>query len=131
VLPPPRPGAEPRRRRILCADEAESVLASERALLGGAFDLTFAREGHEALQSARRLPPDAVLLGAGMGELTGVQVLEELKASLFTRRIPVVAVLGAQDDAAEAAFAKLGSSAAVKKPIRAAQLLEAIWRAIG
>lgn len=42
----------------------------------------------------------------------------------------MVAVLGAQDDAAAAAFAKLGSSAAVRKPIRTAQLLEAIRRAI-
>lgn len=63
-------------------------------------------------------------------KLTGVQVLEELKASIFAWRIPVVAVLGAQEDAA-AAFAKLGSPAAAKKPIRAAQLLEAIRRAIG
>jgi CheY-like chemotaxis protein len=116
-------------RGLLCA-EAESLLAVERALLGGAFDLTFAREGHEATEAAHRLPPHAILLGPAVGKLTGLQVLEELKASLFTRRIPVVAVLGPQDDAAGAAFAKLGSSAGVKKPILAAQLLEAVWRAI-
>ncbi len=126
----PRAGAEVRRRRILCADEAESALALERAVLGAAYDLSCAREGQEALDAARRLPPDAILLGPALGKLSGAQVLEELKSSVFTRDIPVIAVLGAQDEEAGAALAKLGSAGAVKKPVRASQLLEALRRAM-
>lgn len=39
-----RAGGEVRRRRVPCADEVELMLALERALLGTAYEFTFARE---------------------------------------------------------------------------------------
>jgi CheY-like chemotaxis protein len=54
------------------------------------YEVVTARDGEEALQRARELEPDLVLLDVMMPKLDGISVLKELKADVTLRFMPVV-----------------------------------------
>jgi len=73
-------------RRILIADDDEDVLEAIRVNLEvEGYDVHVAHDGHEALQQARALTPDLVLLDVVMPGPDGVEVCRDLKADARTR----------------------------------------------
>jgi DNA-binding NarL/FixJ family response regulator len=72
--------AAPARPRVLLADDHIHVRESVSRLLAAAFDIVAtAADGRQALDLARRLRPDVVVLDVGMPELDGFQTLEQLR----------------------------------------------------
>jgi DNA-binding NarL/FixJ family response regulator len=73
ITPPARP-------RILLADDHSAFLESVTRLLAAHFDIVaLAGDGRQALDLARRLRPDVVVLDVSMPELDGFQTLEQLR----------------------------------------------------
>ena len=73
TTPPPRP-------RVLLADDHGAFLESVSRLLAPAFDVVGrAGDGREALDLARRLRPDVVVLDVSMPKLGGFQTLAQLR----------------------------------------------------
>jgi DNA-binding NarL/FixJ family response regulator len=73
IVPPARP-------RVLLADDHIAFLESVSRLLTAAFDIVaLAGDGRQALDLARRLRPDVVVLDVAMPELDGFQTLEQLR----------------------------------------------------
>lgn len=72
--------APPARPRILLADDHNTFLQSVNGLLAAAFDVVaLAGDGRQALDLARRLRPDVVVLDIAMPNLDGFQTLEQLQ----------------------------------------------------
>ena len=72
--------APPARPRVLLADDHSAFLESVSRLLAAAFDIVaLAGDGRQALDLARRLRPDVVVLDVAMPELDGFQTLELLR----------------------------------------------------
>ncbi|MBI5548436.1 MAG: chemotaxis-specific protein-glutamate methyltransferase CheB [Deltaproteobacteria bacterium] len=117
-----------RRRRLLLADDAETILALEQALLSQHYDLVLARDGEQALETARAQLPDAILLDHSMPRLTGAEVLEKLRASATTRSIPVIMVSSETDPAIIGAWKRFNADAILAKPIDKALLLSTVRR---
>jgi DNA-binding NarL/FixJ family response regulator len=70
----------PRRARVLLADDHIHLLESVSRLLAGAFDVVAtAADGRQALDLARRLRPDVVVLDVTMPHSNGFQTLEQLR----------------------------------------------------
>jgi DNA-binding NarL/FixJ family response regulator len=70
----------PARPRVLLADDHNAFLESVTRLLAPAFDIVaLAGDGRQALDLARRLRPDVVVLDVAMPELDGFQTLEQLR----------------------------------------------------
>jgi len=70
----------PSRPRVLLADDHLAFLDSVSHLLAPAFDIVaLAGDGRQALDLARRLRPDVVVLDVAMPELDGFQTLEQLR----------------------------------------------------
>jgi DNA-binding NarL/FixJ family response regulator len=68
------------RPRVLLADDHIAFLESVSRLLAAAFDIVaLAGNGRQALDLARRLRPDVVVLDVAMPELDGFQTLEQLR----------------------------------------------------
>jgi PAS domain S-box-containing protein len=86
-----------------------------------------AGSGAEALELARRLRPDLVILDVGMLPMSGLDVLRQLKQDPETRAIPVV--LHSVSDEPEEMLA-LGAADFLRKPVSGARLREAILRAL-
>jgi CheY-like chemotaxis protein len=86
-----------------------------------------AASGAEALEVARRIKPDLIILDVGMLPMSGLDVLRELKRDAGTRGIPVL--LHSVTDEPEEMLA-LGAADFLLKPVSGARLREAILRAL-
>lgn len=72
--------APPARPRVLLADDHAAFLDSVNRLLAPAFDVVaLAGGGRQALDLARRLRPDVLVLDVAMPDLDGFQTLAELR----------------------------------------------------
>jgi CheY-like chemotaxis protein len=120
----PEPGTEAK-LVLLADDHADSVAGYELLLRSHGYRTAVALDGPQAIEQARRLRPDLILLDLGLPGLSGWEVLQRLRADTATAATPVVVVTGhlfPQDIAhAEAA----GCSAILPKPCDAEALLEA------
>src|SRR5690606_24711281 len=66
--------------RILIADDEPNIRdVISFALTRAGHSVTTARNGNEALQQARRTPPDLVVLDIGMPEMDGLEVCRQLR----------------------------------------------------
>jgi PAS domain S-box-containing protein len=86
-----------------------------------------ASSGVEALEIARRIKPDLIILDVGMLPMSGLDVLRQLKQDPATRAIPVL--LHSVADEPEQMLA-LGAADFLRKPISGARLREAVLRAL-
>ena len=86
-----------------------------------------ASNGIEALELARRVTPDLIILDVGMLPMSGLDVLRELKRDAVTRSIPVL--LHSVSDEPEQLLA-LGAADFLRKPVSGARLREAVLRAL-
>jgi DNA-binding response OmpR family regulator len=85
------PHMQRRRPRVLIADDdPDLVLLVSGALEQSGMDCEVARSGQQTLDTARRHPPDAIVLDVNMIDLDGFEVLKKLRQNLSTASIPVL-----------------------------------------
>jgi signal transduction histidine kinase/CheY-like chemotaxis protein len=90
-------------RRVLIVDDEEVFRYVLRQYLGSPDRIVCeAACGQEALRLAREQRPDLICLDLGMPDLTGDEVLRQLKADPLTRDIPVIVVTARALDGREA-----------------------------
>ncbi|MGH7883649.1 MAG: response regulator [Candidatus Dormibacteraceae bacterium] len=77
-------------RILLIEDDQEVAMLYCLALGRRGYEVTMAADGEEGLELAVALIPDLVLLDIRLPKLTGIQVLQFLRARPTTRNIPVV-----------------------------------------
>jgi diguanylate cyclase (GGDEF)-like protein/PAS domain S-box-containing protein len=75
---------------ILIIDDTPANISLLEAALSGEYTIMSAMRGCEALEIARKIPPDLILLDIMMPEMNGYEVCERLKASQQLRDIPVI-----------------------------------------
>jgi CheY-like chemotaxis protein len=104
-------------RRILIVDDAPDTARSFCELLSiMGHTCEFRTEPREALDAARRLRPDLVLLDIGMPEIDGHQVAKLLRAE-FGEGLYIVAVTAYGRDEDRHRTRKAGFDAHVTKPV--------------
>jgi len=112
--------------RILIVDDVDdNVFTLERRLRQFAKAATAsAANGRLALERLRAEPFDLVLLDVQMPEMDGMAVLEQLRADMALRHIPVIMVSAVDDFEVVLRCIKLGAEDYVQKPFNA-ELLRA------
>ena len=120
VAPPAPSHSLKRRPLILVADDDEAV----RNLFGSLFAedarVVFATNSDEALVMMRRFPPDVVLLDDIMpGAITGLKLLENLKASRDLNHIPVVMITASDGEEHVERGLNAGAAGYITKPFDA------------
>lgn len=90
------------------------------------YNVRKALNGKVALQSARRNPPDLILLDINMPEMNGYEVCQQLKASEVTAHIPIIFIsaLGQVHDKLRAF--EMGGQDYITKPFQALEVLARI-----
>lgn len=117
-LLPRRPAA------ILIVDDAPANLALLREMLSAQGYQTFvATGGARALQIARRVQPDLILLDVMMPELDGLETCRQLKHDAQTRAIPVIFMSARTETDDIVAGFELGAVDYIGKPLRMAEVL--------
>jgi DNA-binding NarL/FixJ family response regulator len=112
-------------RRVLLADDHESVRAGVAALLEASDEFTLvgtARDGREALEMASTLDPDVVLIDLSMPVVDGVEAIRRFAAR--TRSPRLVAFTGSSQLGSRALAA--GAACCVFKDAPPRELLAAL-----
>jgi signal transduction histidine kinase/ActR/RegA family two-component response regulator len=110
---------------VLVDDDRASLDLLSAYLDGSGTRVLRARDGVEALEQIRKVPPVAVVLDIKLPRLDGWQVLAELKADAATVAIPVV-IASVVDDRARGLA--LGADEYLLKPIGRDELVDALRR---
>ncbi|MFP5298079.1 MAG: response regulator [Actinomycetota bacterium] len=114
--------------KVLVAEDDPSVrLTIQFVLADEGFEVVLAEDGQEALELARQLIPDVILLDQVMPRLDGKEVFLALRSEDATRSIPVFVLSGLTGDDVEA----WGDAVFVGKPFSPDDLVGRIREAIG
>lgn len=102
---------------MLVVDDLEPHRNLLEDLLFEYADVLTAGCGAEALEVARELRPDVILMDILMPDMDGIQVLKALQADPQTRSIPVIFLTALQAPQAEAHALAVGATDYVTKPV--------------
>lgn len=115
---------------IAILDDDESLRrALTRALRIGGFSALEFASGEEFLQSWRLDQPACLVLDLEMPGISGMEILETLKAA--KAQFPVVIITAHDAPHARAQSIRRGAAAYLRKPVDISDLLEAVTRAMG
>jgi DNA-binding NarL/FixJ family response regulator len=115
--------------RVLVVDDNEAFRESLIVLLdGGGLDVVGqASSGNDAIDAARRLAPDVVIMDVRMPDMDGIETTRRLKASMPS--IGVVALTGIEEQKAVREMLVAGASGYVLKDSEGDQIVNAVERA--
>ena len=87
-------------KRILVIDDREELLTLLRMLLEDAdYRVAVSLDGSEVAEMARTDPPDLIVLDLRLGGVSGLDVLESLRANKATADTPVIVATAAVTEA--------------------------------
>ena len=114
--------------KILIADDDPQILRALRITLSArGYEVDTAADGREALKRATEGHPDIIVLDLGMPGLTGIEVIEAVRA---WSTVPILVVSGRSDSLDKVEALDAGADDYVTKPFAADELLARI-RALG
>ena len=109
---------------ILICDDEEGIRESFKLILADDYELKFAQNGPEALETLKTLNPSAMLLDIKMPKMHGLDILKEVKK--IKPKLPVIIVTGYQSVEMAQEAIKLGASDYIPKPFESKQILKAV-----
>jgi DNA-binding NarL/FixJ family response regulator len=118
---------QPETIRILTVDDHQLLREGIAAVLESQEDMTLiaqASNGHEAVESFRRLRPDVTLMDLRMPDMSGIQAIMAIRAEFPDARIIVLTTYAG--DAQAAAALKAGAAGYLLKNLVRKELLETI-----
>ncbi len=111
----------PLMRTILVVDDEPKILTVARDYLEHAgYAVLTARDGREAVETARRRRPDLVVLDIGLPELDGLEVTRELRRE---SSIPIVMLTARDDELDKLLGLELGADDYLTKPFSPRELV--------
>jgi len=118
--------------RILVVDDnAMARTLIERTLVRKGFEMVTASSGDEALAAVAENPVDMIFLDLVMPGMSGMEVLQTLKADDRYRHIPVVVVSGSEDMNAADDVKAAGAVEFLPKPVKPPDLHQSVEKYLG
>ncbi|SNS60514.1 two-component system, cell cycle response regulator DivK [Sphingomonas laterariae] len=84
------------------------------------------RDGREAVDVARAFVPDLIIMDIQLPHVSGIDLIEQLKADETLRAIPIMAVTAYAGKGDEERIRAAGAEAYVSKPISVMRFVEAV-----
>ena len=101
---------------ILVVDDNPLVLVETMKILNQDYVVYIAKDGAEAISTIKKVQPDLILLDCIMPEMSGFDVLTELKSNMETSKIPVILLTGLDTVEDEVKGLRLGAADFIKRP---------------
>ena len=126
-----QPTTVPRPFRILIIDDDPHVTAAMARKLGGeGFDIITATSARRGLWRFLTGEPDAVITDLSMPEITGVEIVENIRQHSSRKHIPIIVLTGMVTDDLTDRLLGIGATAVLNKPASSTELLVAIGQAL-
>jgi two-component system, cell cycle response regulator DivK len=84
------------------------------------------RDGREAVEKTRALRPDLIIMDIQMPHVSGLELIEQLKADADLKHIPVMAVTAYAAKGDEERIRDAGAEGYVSKPIALMKFIESV-----
>lgn len=105
-------------KRILIADDEPDILEIVNYNLGKeGYDVHLAHDGNEALEMAKQLQPDLIILDIMMPKKTGVEVCNILRSQPAFQETLIIFLTALNDEASQVKGLETGADDYVSKPI--------------
>jgi DNA-binding response OmpR family regulator len=119
-----------KKKILIVDDERDIVKALMIRLQFKGYNVVAAFDGAHAISMANKEIPDLVILDIRMPAGDGFSVVEKLKQSDRTDRIPIIFLTASPERNAEERAMGLGARFYIKKPYDPEELLDAVKRAL-
>ena len=114
-------------QKILVVEDNELNLKLFCDLLGAhGYEAQPVRDGREALERARAFAPDLVVMDIQMPHISGLELIEQMKADVELRATPIMAVTAYAARGDEERIRDAGAEGYVSKPISVVRFVEAV-----
>src|SRR5215470_12284947 len=113
-------------QRILAVDDDLTLQDILTCFLGDTYKILPAATGADALEKLCREPVDLVLLDHRLPDVTGLEILNQLRS--IRPNLPVVMLTGYGSEWIGAAAFKLGAADYLQKPVNAIDLIGVVHR---
>jgi DNA-binding response OmpR family regulator len=104
---------------ILIVDDDPSSLMELVSILKPLYKVYAVKDALSALSKANDARPDLILLDVVMPDMSGFEVLKELKKSEAAKNIPVIFITGVTDTESENEGLSIGAADYIHKPFNA------------
>ena len=112
---------------ILIADDEPDILEIlQFHLTAGGYKVHTVKDGDEALDAARRINPDLIILDMMMPKKNGMEVCELLKAQIKFKETPILFLTALNDEATHIKGLETGADDYISKPVSPKVLLSRI-----
>lgn len=112
------------RRILLCDDEVHVIRAAEFKLSRAGYAVECAFDGEAAWEAIKRARPDLIVTDCQMPRLSGIGLVERIRANESTRDIPVFMLTGKGIELQQQNVAEhLGLLGIISKPFSPRELL--------
>lgn len=112
------------KQKILAIDdETDMLLLVASALKAEDYEVITANNGMDGLKLAKQEKPDAVILDVMMPEMSGFEVLEQLRLDPETQQLPVIMLTGLSERSKIQSALDLGTGYYIIKPFEISDLV--------
>jgi diguanylate cyclase (GGDEF)-like protein len=108
---------------IFVVDDDPAVIHLMGRTLAPMADIRFATNGADATRLIRETHPDLVLLDAQLGDMSGLEVMDQLRTDPLLVDTPVIFVTSHHEEALEVEVLEQGAADFLTKPVRPATLI--------
>ncbi len=119
-------------KKILAVDDDVAIVRMiEFKLKAAGLEVTCAFNGQEALDKIAVDKPDLLITDINMPQMTGIELVRQLKKSVQTRDIPVIILTARGEDEQREEAMQIGANVFVNKPFSPGKLLEIVQGMMG
>ena len=113
--------------KLLLADDSITIQKVVAIIFANEeFDLTVVDNGTAALEKAREIRPDVMLVDALMPGKTGYEVCTEIRRDPTLSSVPILLLIGAFEPLDEEKARDCGADASISKPFESQQLIDRV-----
>ena len=122
----------PSRKTVLLVEDNEDNLIIYTTILRfGGYRVVQARDGQAALDAARTVAPDLILMDVSIPFVDGLEVTRRLKSDPATRPIPIIALTAHALPSDRDRALEAGCDGYISKPAEPRAILAAVRRKLG
>ena len=108
---------------LIVDDDPDMVELLQTSFTGAGYSVRTATSGSQALATARRSPPDVVLLDLIMPEVNGFTVCQTLRREPATASVPIILITALPGEFPRMAGLEAGADAYLRKPFDVEDLI--------
>jgi len=130
----PRPGCiiETPRRKILIVEDVKTTRDAIALLIANrGYEPLQAHDGREALETARELRPDLIILDSELPTVSGYEVYAELRKDAGLKGIPVLFLVADTESFDIPTRSVPPAQFLIRKPFKAYDLMDRVAKALG